>query len=72
MAGSTSRSGSAVIKMSDESEPIKQHCECGSETYHVMTTEARDKIWAQCADCGRPTRVMGDGPEKQQEWYDEQ
>jgi len=47
-----------------------QHCECGSETYHIkrqLTPEI--KVWAECTDCGRPTGVFGDGFEKQIEWY---
>lgn len=48
---------------------ITQHCECGCETYHVKMSEDRRKVWVECTDCGRPTRVVGDGIEKQLEWY---
>lgn len=58
--------------MTSEKESFKQHCECGSETYHVKVTEDRQKVWAECAECGRPTGVLGDGMEKQREWYNAQ
>lgn len=57
--------------MNEQDETVTQHCDCGNETYHVKTTEDRRKVWAECAECGRPTGVMGDGMEKQREWYDE-
>lgn len=50
-----------------------QHCECGNETYHIKRELVPDvTVWAECTECGRPTAVVGDGPEKQQEWYDAQ
>lgn len=50
-------------------DEITQHCECGCETYHIKTTEDRQTVWAECTDCGQPTGVVGDGMEKQREWY---
>lgn len=52
--------------MSDDE--ITQHCQCGNDTYHVKTTEARDEVWAECTDCGRPTGVLGDGMDRQRRW----
>lgn len=51
-----------------------QHCECGNDTYHVKRQlEISDiRVWAECTECGRPTGVMGDGLEKQQQWYNDQ
>jgi hypothetical protein len=53
-------------------ETITQHCECGSETYHIKTTIDRAEAWAECTECGRPTAVFADGPDRQQHWYAEQ
>jgi hypothetical protein len=57
------------IMPSDQSaEEITQHCQCGNDTYHIKTSVDRQKAWAECTECGRPTGVFGDGFEKQQRW----
>ena len=48
---------------------ITQDCECGSQLYHIKATVDRSEAWAECAECGRPTAVFGDGRERQHEWY---
>lgn len=53
--------------MSDAPEVRTQHCQCGNDTYLVKWTEDGDQRWAECADCGRPTKSLGDGLEKQRE-----
>lgn len=48
------------------------HCECGSEEYNIKwEAEPNGRAWAVCADCGRPTSVLGAGKEKQRQWLQE-
>lgn len=54
----------------DQQNVRTQHCECGSEEYHIKWTGFGDEKWAECADCGRPTATLGDGMKKQMEWMD--
>jgi hypothetical protein len=50
-------------------DPKTLHCQCGCEDYRIKWT--LQEKWAVCADCGRPTRIIGDGLEKQLEWQEE-
>lgn len=64
----------SVPSDSDDERPSchrTQHCECGSEMYHIHGTPEGD-IWATCADCGRPTATVGVGREKQRAWYNDE
>ena len=46
-----------------------QSCECGNETYHIKFELAiAGDVWAECAECGRPTGSLGDGMKRQQGW----
>lgn len=45
-----------------------QHCQCGTDTYHVKFDLSTGAAWAECTACGRPTKTLGDGLEKQAEW----
>jgi hypothetical protein len=56
--------------MSDENHVRTQHCECGSETYHFKWDMDTGDKWIECADCGRPSKSVGVGLEKQIEWYE--
>lgn len=53
--------------MRDREQQRTLHCECGSEEYNIKWTMDGDH-WAVCAECGRPTGVVGIGLQKQQEW----
>lgn len=44
-----------------------QTCECGNDTYHIKWSLEEASAWAECTECGRPTRTIGD-PDKQREW----
>lgn len=58
--------------MTEDNETVTQNCHCGNDTYHVKTNAERTKVWAECTECGRPTGVMGDGMDKQRDWYSDQ
>jgi hypothetical protein len=42
-----------------DSDVRTQHCECGSELYHVKWT-FEGEVWAECAECGRRTSAFED------------